>query len=176
MSKVKGANFEQFKIQVDSKLEHQDEHIKELQGRLEVQMTQGFKEILTKFSKSEPEYDFLKTIKTIGATIAISGSIVSGLIWLVNSQVAVPNNELLRIQKDFNEFKKEYSVQVMEFHRWKVNVTTMKKDLDGNSAFIDNYMFVDKVPVRNSERDSRVKRLEEITNEFLKNIHNKKGD
>ena len=165
-----------FEQKVNNKFDLTDEHIGQLQesfNKMNEKMGQGFSQISESLKTVAPEYDFVKTVKTIGYTLAIGGSLVSGLLWLISSQVAVPLNELDRLRTDFVKLEKVYALDKMDFHKWKVNVTTMKKDLDGNSLFIDNYMFEEKVPVQNAIRDKRLERLEEMSGMMLNKVHKK---
>jgi len=169
---------EVFKTEVKSAIHQQDEHIANLESgqiTLKKEMNEGFDKILLVFEGNRPDYDLVKSFKLIATTVIIAGSLTSAVIWLINSQVAVPINEGTKLEVAFKKFVVEYNKDKMNFHALQTKVTTIQEKVESNDAFIYNYQMIDKVPVQLANMEGKVELNNKRLDMIIVNQHSKIG-
>ena len=164
-------SLKEFKVFVSHTLENHDQHIGELrtgQEALNKKMDAGFESvaktmkenqtaILDVIKSSTPEYDLMKTFKTVGATLVFGGMLFTSASWLINSQismqVAVPINAGEKLQEDFKDLENQYKKDKLDLYEYKVKHTAANQRIDDNLKCINEDIATFKKQFRTLEKN-----------------------
>lgn len=127
--------------------------------------------LASKFDNYKQPPDIKTIIYVILSTIAILSSAVGVILWIINSQVQVPLEQIKSIKTEISIMSEKNNHMVSNVQILTNNIQTLNERVKDNTAFVNQYMYIDKIPVSQERQNGKLEMLEKQMSRITDTIH-----
>lgn len=133
-----------------------------------------FDGVVDKLESQKQPLDFKTTIYVILSTIMITSSTFAAASWMINSEMDVPLEQIRVAKSEISLNTEELSNSHKDLQILVNIVQGLAAKVKDNTEFVNQYMYIDKVPVAEENQNGRLSSLEMQMNRLTDAIHSGK--
>lgn len=141
----------------------------------------SFKDLVSKFDGLFARFDSVKQppdLKTILlvilATITITSSLFATASWLIKSEMNVPLEHVALAKADIQTNANEIDALSRDVQSLVTTIESLSGIVAENGRFVNQYTYIDKVPVQTEIQNGRINMLEIMLRRLTDKIHSAK--
>lgn len=127
--------------------------------------------LASKFDNYKQPPDIKTIIYVILSTIAILSTAVGVILWIINSQVQVPLEQIKSIKTEITTLSEKNNNLVSNMQILTNSMQTIHEKVKDNTSFVNQYMYIDKIPASEERQNGKIETLEKQVNRLTEMIH-----
>jgi len=122
-------------------------------------LNKAFESLIEKIDKMKQPPEIRNILYIIATTIVITSSIIGGVLWLIDSRTAEYNSKLNGAYEEIRKLDKSLNAVRNDQYIITNTMGVIRDKVQNNKDFVDQYMYVDKMPTKLGIIQEKLRRI-----------------